>query len=157
MKRENKAKDKFLSSFPDLLVINRINEFKLNISFNFSYFDYSQGPSSSYKNLKHEQLIKYLEKLKYYSANNKSYWAQQKIGSHKNNVLEIYKDFPRKSEFVHPKNIPLDVWWARFRLESDFRLIGFFIPDEIASENCLNNNIFYIVFIDEKHKFYLQK
>jgi hypothetical protein len=155
MRRKNNAKERFLSRFPNTLIENHVDRLLNYISFSFQYFDISQEPSSSFSDMTKEQLVKFLEKLKNYTCNTLKYWIRQPIGSHRQNVLEIYKDFPRKSEFTHPKNVPVDVWWARFRLEGDMRLIGFLLPDEIATEKKLNKNVFYIVFIDEKHKFYL--
>ena len=72
-------------------------------------------------------------------------------------VLEIYDRFPIRSDFYHPKSVPFDVEWARFRLEGDMRLIGFVIPNQIALEKGLPNNVFYIVFLDKDHRFYLTK
>ena len=76
------------------------------------------------------------------------------IGRGSNHVLEIYKSFPVKSEFLYPKFIPLDVDWARFRLEGDMRLIGFFVSKEACEKMSIDPNVFHIVFLDEFHRFY---
>ena len=125
-----------------------------NIAFSFQYFDNSQEPSSDFSQLNDDRLKKILEKFRNYSCNSIDYWKHLKIGKGKNNVLEIYSHFPRNSDFIHPKHIPLDVSWARFRLESKLRLIGFIIENEICEKYKLAKNIFYIVFIDENHRFY---
>ena len=156
MKR-NKIKEDFLRQLhPGILVSdqNQVNKFSNNIAFSFQYFDNSQEPSIDFSDLTNEQLNKIVEKFKHYSRNTFDYWRNQRIGKGNNHVLEIYGEFPRNSDFFHPKNIPLDVSWARFRLESDLRLIGFIIKNELCKNLNLAKNIFYIVFIDEKHRFY---
>jgi hypothetical protein len=93
--------------------------------------------------------------LKHYSANTIAYWKNQRIGGGGLKVLEVYGTFPSRSDFAHPKHVPLDIQWSRFRLESDMRLIGFLLPDQIAKEKNLPRNVFYIVFLDQNHRFYL--
>ena len=72
-------------------------------------------------------------------------------------LLEIYNDFPLKSEFHHPNHVPAGVKWARFRLEGDQRLIGFMIDKTDVSKFNLYPDVFYIVFLDLFHKFYISK
>ena len=152
--KPNKLKERFINSFPDLLISDHIERLSNYLSFNFQYFDTSQKPSCDFSDLTEEQLNKLIQKIKHYSSNTFEYWKKQRIGKGNNNVLEIYGDFPRKSEFTHPKNVPSDVLWARFRLESDMRLIGFIIPQDQCNEYNLPKNIFYVVFIDPLHGFY---
>jgi hypothetical protein len=152
--KPNKAKDRFLKSFPDLSVADHADRLANNMAFSFQYFDISQEPASGFSDLTEEQLRKTILKIQSYSANTIEYWKNQRIGGGGNHVLEIYGDFPRKSDFMHPKSVPSDVLWARFRLESDMRLIGFFIPHDLCAEHKLAKNIFYVIFIDEHHRFY---
>lgn len=44
-------------------------------------------------------------------------------------VFVFYDNFPIRTDFEMPKNIPHQVKWARFHLENKVRLIGFVIPD----------------------------
>lgn len=75
-------------------------------------------------------------------------------------VLEYYGDFPDNSDFKHPKHVPADAHWARFRLGNKVRLVGFVIskdalknmPEEEQEKFC--HNTFYVVFLDKDHKFY---
>jgi len=75
-----------------------------------------------------------------------------KIGKGKQHVLEKYGAFSRISAFSHPKHVPHQASWARFRLESSVRLIGFMIPEDYSSK--FDRNTFYIVFLDKNHTFY---
>ncbi len=74
-----------------------------------------------------------------------------------------YGDFPRKSNFFHPKNVPHQVYWGRFRLDLDLRLLGFVVPDDyhgktnIKTGMTYDKNTFYVVFLDPEHNFYITK
>jgi len=152
--KPNNAKELFLKSFPNLLISDQTDRLSCNLAFSFQYFDVSQEPSSDFSQLTEEQIKKLIVKIKNYSSNTIEYWKNQRIGKGSSNVLEVYDHFPRKSDFVHPKNVPSDVSWARFRLESDMRLIGFLISNDLCEKFYLAKNIFYITFIDEHHRFY---
>ena len=78
----------------------------------------------------------------------------QRVGSGGLKVLEIYGAFPCNSDFVHPVHVPDDVRWARFRMESAVRLVGFFVDEDSARLKGLSTDIFYIVFLDKNHCFY---
>jgi hypothetical protein len=52
--------------------------------------------------------------------------------------------FPPNSEFVHPKHIPLDNAWCSIHIQGKECIIGYF-----------DDNIFYIVFLDKDHKFWI--
>lgn len=157
MKRKNKAKEAFLARLPNFLIEHKKNDFKNHLNFRFKYFDNSQQAGQDFNNWTHEQLIKLLNKLKHYCGNTIQFWQQQKIGGGKQSVLEIYDNFPRKSEFCHPRHVPFDVSWARFRLEGDMRLIGFVLPGNECANYGISPNTFYIVFLDDKHKFYISR
>jgi hypothetical protein len=153
-KRTNSTKDNCLKLIAESLPCDDIVHLSQYMAFNFRYFDNSQEPSSDFSKLSHEQLLKIVNKIKNYSNNTTDYWKKQRVGKGKSHILEIYGDFPRNSDFKCPKHIPIGVLWARFRLEGDMRLIGFIISEDQHKECCLAKNIFYIVFIDENHKFY---
>ena len=95
-----------------------------------------------------------MNKLKEYSYEDKKYWLNQRVGSGGLKVLEIYGAFPCNSDFVHPVHVPDDVRWARFRMESAVRLVGFFVDEDSARLKGLSTDIFYIVFLDKNHCFY---
>ena len=154
MSRKNPLKESFLSKLPETLTENVKGKFQDHLSFNFQFFDNSQEAGQDFRDWEHEHLYKLMDKLKQYCNNPPTYWMQMPIGGGKNHVLEIYKKFPVKSDFIHPKFVPIDADWARFRLEGDMRLIGFFVNKEICSRITLSPNIFYVVFLDAFHKFY---
>ena len=96
-----------------------------------------------------------INKIKEYSCESKEYWQSRKVGKGSHNVLECYGPFPSNSEFKYPTFVPENVIWSRFRLEAKFRLVGFFIEKEDAYSVGVSPDVFYIVFLDPEHKFYL--
>jgi len=52
-------------------------------------------------------------------------------------------DFPPNSKFTHPKHVPIGIKWASIRIQGKERVIGHF-----------EDNVFHIVFLDEKHLFW---
>jgi hypothetical protein len=150
--KQNSKKDKFINSFSVIQIEDHKDLLKNNIKFNFKYFDNTQSVGQDFKDWTHEQLSKLFDKLKEYSRESIKHWTTQKVGKKRNSILAIYKNFPSDSKFKHPKHVPFDVWWARFHLEWDMRLIGFIIPDD--DDNQLDKSVFYIVFLDKDHNFY---
>ena len=155
MNHKNSKKDKRLVNFPKESVETSYKTIKGLISFNFKYLDSEQ--EQRFSELTVEQFSKIIEKLKWYSNENRIHWENERIGNKDGNVLEIYEDFPSKSEFHHPNHVPAGVKWARFRLEGDQRLIGFMIDKTDVSKFNLSPDVFYIVFLDLFHKFYISK
>lgn len=62
------------------------------------------------------------------------------------NKFTIYGDFPPadKTEFHHPKHVPEDARWARIHITGKHILAGHIV-----------GNLFYIVFLDFHHKFWI--
>lgn len=166
-KFKNPKKDSFLSKIITSSIDNKEDILTKRCKFNFHYMDFTQSAGQKFEEWNHDQLVKFLDKLKNYSEQSLNHWmhVKQRTSSHKRNhhVLEVYGDFPRNSEFIHPKHVPHQARWARFRLESEMRLIGFIIPDEFhytrhpGTDLLFDCNTFYVVFLDKKHKFYITK
>ena len=162
-KFRNKKKDGFLSSIPILSLDLPGDVITKRCKFNFHYMDFSQPAGQKFEEWTKDQLTKLLNKLKNYCAQPLSYWRTQpqRVGKKSHNVLEIYGNFPRKSEFVYPQHIPNEVWWARFRVENLARLVGFVIPNEYdgkthdGTKMKFDCNTFYVVYLDRNHKFYI--
>lgn len=154
MKRHNNAKESFLKNIEKDFVSNVNDKFKNNICFSLEYFDNSQSAGQNFNQWTHEQLLKLIDKLKSYCGNSIFHWTKQHIGHGRNNVLEIYGEFPKKSDFHYPPFVPSCAEWARFRLEDDMRLIGFVLDPKLCSQLAISKNIFYIVFLDNAHRFY---
>lgn len=158
-KFDSTRKDKFLKSIP----VNGLDAGIITdrCKFNLSYFDNSQVAGQDFTGWSHDELLKLLEKLKHYTASSLDYWRNQRVGGGGLKVFEVYGNFPKRSEFTHPKHVPHDVQWARFRLENMVRLIGFVIPrgieckKDVVLKEAFDSNTFYIVFLDKNHKFYL--
>ncbi|MCQ2036563.1 hypothetical protein [Stutzerimonas kunmingensis] len=128
--------------------------------FNFSFFDPNQNHCADFAQLSPNQLLETFEKIRHYSRSPLTYWQTKRCGGGGLKILEIYGDFPKNSDFTHPKHVPHDVKWARFRMDNLGRLVGFVVPPELvnlASEDrkfFLDTNTFYVVFIDLDHRFY---
>ncbi|MEZ4686649.1 MAG: hypothetical protein R3B47_11460 [Bacteroidia bacterium] len=52
--------------------------------------------------------------------------------------------FPPKSDFYHPKHVPQGVIWCSVHLQGKECIAGY-----------LEDNIFYIVFLDKDHRFWI--
>ena len=154
MIRNNPRKERFIKSLQSHGFVSDISDVKGKLSFSFKYFDASQKAGQDFKDWTDEQKNKLLNKLKEYSYEDKKYWLNQRVGSGGLKVLEIYGAFPCNSDFVHPVHVPDDVRWARFRMESAVRLVGFFVDEDSARLKGLSTDIFYIVFLDKNHCFY---
>lgn len=161
MKRpHNHRKVSFLESIPQSSILLPSCPLARRCKFNFHYFDNSQAAGQDFCDWSLENIIKLLNKLKHYSEKSLSEWQRTKIGAGKQHVLEVYAQFPARSDFQAPKNVPHQALWARFRLEGDMRLIGFVIPEEFNmreqnhSGYFFDSNTFYVTFLDERHKFY---
>ena len=160
-KYRNKKKDERLIALAVGLRESDGYEFVARIKFNFSFLDSSQKDAYSFDDLIEIQRKKLIYKIVELSKNTRLYWENQKVGSgqHRQSLLEVYGPFPSHSNFSSPTNIPADVKWGRFRIEGDFRLAGFFVPDQMHGEEYksgvrFDKNTFYVVFIDPKHNFY---
>ncbi|MBR5966869.1 MAG: hypothetical protein IK015_12220 [Treponema sp.] len=153
-KKINPRKEKFLSNLPQHDLISDISDAKGKLSFSFKYFDASQSVGQDFKDWNDKQKQELLEKLRDYSRESKLYWLKQRIGGGGLNVLEIYSDFPRNSDFFYPRHVPDGVKWARFRMESAMRLVGFFVSEDSAKMLQLSTDVFYVVFLDKNHRFY---
>lgn len=153
-KKTNPRKDKFLDSLPKDELVSDISDVKGKLSFNFKYFDASQEAGQDFKNWTDEQKNQLFNKLRDYSREDKKYWLSQRVGGGSLKILAIYGAFPRNSDFTHPAHVPDNVKWARFRMESAVRLVGFFVNEDDAKSKSLSTDIFYIVFLDKNHRFY---
>lgn len=153
-KKTNPRKERFLSNLPVQEFFSEISDVKGKLSFSLKYFDGSQEAGQDFKDWNDKQKQELLEKLRDYSRESKLFWLNQRVGSGGLKVLEIYGTFPRNSDFEYPKHVPEKVRWARFRMESAMRLVGFFVSEDSSKEYELSTDVFYIVFLDKNHRFY---
>ena len=160
MSFNNSRKDAFLTRFPTASIDSKTDKLASKCKFNFGYFTNSQRAGQDFKDWSNEQLLKLLDKLVSYSKESLSHWENQPIGKGSGHVLEVYGKFPTNSDFEHPKHVPHQACWGRFRLESSVRLAGFIIPKDYdnkqqnSSSFKFCSNTFYVVFLDKDHKFY---
>lgn len=165
-KFESSKKRDFLKSIPETNLKN--SGIATRCKFNFSYFDASQEAGQDFSdwnnNAGSATLLSLLSKVKEYTKQPLSYWREQRAGAGGLKVLSYYESFPQKTEFKHPKHVPHDAVWGRFRLGNKIRLVGFVVPEKLHDATQYDNkgnsyrfdsNTFYVVFLDENHKFYL--
>lgn len=157
-KFSNKKKEGFLRNLPEWATED--TQIPKKMKFNFSFFDGNQEPGQDFSELTKSDVLKVIDKLKNFSGNDVSYWRNQRCGGGGLKMFAEYGSFPKNSDFNHPRHVPHDVMWARFRLEAKFRLIGFLVPSELHdkacsdSGYCFDRNTFYVVFLDKQHRFY---
>ncbi|MFB5948387.1 hypothetical protein [Klebsiella pasteurii] len=158
-KFNNGKKGSFLNALPVISLDS--GDIATKSKFNFCYFDGTQAVGQDFCDWSHEELIKLLGKMKHYSASPLEYWRHERTGGGGLKIFEIYGAFPKQSGFTHPKHVPHDVSWARFRMENLVRLIGFVVPrgfksrDDVVLKEPFDANTFYVVFLDRNHQFYL--
>ena len=154
-------KELFIKGLSELPSIeDKEDELTIGSKFNFSYFDSSQEAGQDFSDWTNSQLCELLNKLKSYSKMSLDYWRNERAGKGGLKVFATYCAFPRKSSFNHPKHVPHQAQWWRFRLGSKIRLIGFTLPAELHNTfhhrgEFFDKNTFYVVFLDRDHKFYL--
>ncbi len=155
---KNKRKENFLASLPQASIEATDDTLAARCKFNFSYFCEQQA-GQDFADWEHDKLCKLLDKLKEYGRHPLRYWLQQTVGR-AGTVLAIYGGFPLRSDFSHPSHVPHQVRWGRFRIDQATRLIGFVLPEEYDgrpqphSGVLFDSNTFYIVFLDQEHRFY---
>ena len=116
----------------------RSGEPKKLIVFSLKDFDINQG--QSFKDWEKDEILSNLmTRLREVSSFTVTE-AQQ------NKILTIYGDFPDRTNFQHPKHIPDGVNWAVISIQGKERVAGY-----------LDDNVFYIVFLDKDHKFWITK
>jgi hypothetical protein len=157
-KFKNSGKEGFLSSIPTASIELDSDLLADRCKFNFAYFEV-QDAGQSFSDLTHENMAGLFNKLKDFSKESLDYWRNQRVGK-SGYVLSTYGKFPSKSDFKQPKHVPHQAEWGRFRLDWASRLCGFTIPKcfdgkmHKGSGKLWCSNTFYIVFLDEEHKFY---
>lgn len=162
MKRPNNSrKAPFLATIQSTSIYSDSCSIAKRCKFNFHYFDNSQEAGQDFSDWSKQKLEELLNKLKHYSERSLEEWTRERIGGGGLHVLEIYDRFPARSAFRCPTYVPIEARWARFRLEGDMRLVGFILPNECrnavqrAPNYLFDCNTFYVVFLDENHRFYI--
>ena len=108
------------------------------IVFSFKDFDRNQGESfNDWENNKLLALA--IEKI--HEVCNLS-----RLEATKQQIIKEYPQgqFPPHSDFTHPKHIPNDISWCTMHIQGKECVIGYF-----------EDNIFFIVFLDKNHRFWI--
>jgi len=161
----NRRKTAFLDTIPTASIDESSDKLASKCKFNFAYFTHGDNAGQNFDEWSFDKLQKLLNKLQHFSKETLNHWTRTPIGSGKkrSSTLVVYKRFPTNSSFVHPKHVPHQAQWARFRLEHDCRLVGFILPEEYTDKPQTSTqhkfccNTFYVVFLDQAHKFYITK
>lgn len=154
----NNRKGSFLAALPQNELTSKGDLLSARCKFNFHYF-VPDAPGQDWHEWGEDGLCKLLKKLQHFSERSLGEWENEKAGGLR--LLTFYNTFPAKSGFRHPKQVPHDVRWGRFRLEQKIRLVGFVVPtDKKGTEHCETRelfctNTFYVTFLDRDHKFYI--
>lgn len=155
----NPQRTKFLESFKEITICS--HDLHERCRFNFSYFDGTQEAGLDFSAMSAADLADFLAKIKHYSKSNLNFWRNERCGGKRGlRVLADYDEgFPNNSDFTHPKHVPVDARWGRFRMENMLRLVGFTVPADALKQHgtklpALDLNTFYVVFIDPDHRFY---
>lgn len=154
----NRRKGSFLAQLPENELSSRGDLLTARCKFNFHYF-VPGAPGQDWADWGLDGLSKLLRKLQLFSEKSLGEWENEKAGGLR--LLAFYNDFPVKSAFARPKQVPHDVRWGRFRLEQKIRLVGFVVPtDKKGSVHCGTGqvfcaNTFYVVFLDRDHQFWV--
>lgn len=108
------------------------------IVLSFKDFDRNQG--QSFKQWEEDELLA-LAIGKLHEACNLT-----RLEATRQQIIKEYPqgEFPPNSDFVHPKHIPDDISWSSMHIQGKECVIGYF-----------EDNIFYIVFLDKDHRFWI--
>lgn len=131
-----------------------INDLHSISRFNFKYFDQNQNKNiAAYTESEKNNLLQKLLELSHETLAN---WKVCGKGKRRFSMLEEYGEFPKRSDYTKPKHIPEGIRWARFRFDSNVRLVGFVIPKNYKNEDfsLADLNTFFVVFYDLNHSFY---
>jgi hypothetical protein len=154
----NDRRRAFLGSIPLKGFEHDDSEHASHCKFCFSYFTV-QDAGQDFSDWELQKLSKMLHQLKNYGEFPLKHWKLKPTGKGSGHVLEIYKGFPHNSAFKPPVGVPNDAEWGRFRLNFKTRLVGFVVPDRLhdmlhKSNHRFDANTFYVVFLDDEHRFY---
>ncbi len=150
----NRSAERFLqqlASYPSLE--EEDSNLTIRCKFNFSYFDKTQSAGQDFADWPEKQILTLLDTLKEYCKNSLTQWITM-------SKYVNYGVFPLNSDFTHPKHVPHQAQWGRFRLDNKTRLVGFTVPGELhrtphkITKELFDKNTFYVVFLDKDHKFY---
>jgi len=158
-KKINSKAASFLESIPESSIENKKDTLAKKSKFNFAYFINDSSAGQDFRDWTYKQLYELFDKIKEYSKFELKYWENKKMGKY--SVFSLYDQFPIKTDFTRPKSVPHQAIWGRFHLEGDSRLIGFILPEEFKdveqnkTKYRFDINTFYVVFLDENHRFYI--
>lgn len=111
-----------------------VKKYYSNFIVSFQFLDREQG--QDFEDWEKEGLLlKMLNTLRDYNCKT----LQENLG----NNFKIYGEFPQHSKFTKPKHVPGDAKWASLHIQGKECLAGF-----------VNENIFYVVFLDKNHEFW---
>ena len=114
-----------------------VEKFNNNFVISFEYLDRNQGQDFEDWN-KEGLLVNMLNTLRDY--------CMKPLQENKGDKFKVYGAFPPKSKFKHPKHVPKDADWASLHINGKACLAGH-----------VYENIFYVVFLDKKHEFWITK
>lgn len=112
-----------------------IEKFGQNFVISFQYLDRNQG--QTFEEWEEEGLIVNM-------LNTIRDYCMKPLQENKGEGFKVYGSFPPKTKFKHPKHVPKDVDWASLHINGRACLGGH-----------VYENIFYVVFLDKDHGFWI--
>lgn len=114
-----------------------LQKYNDNFAISFEYLDRNQG--QTFEDWEKEGLlVDMLNTLRDYCV--------KSLQENKGEKFKVYGNFPPKSKFKHPKHVPKDADWACLHISGKVCLAGH-----------VYENIFYVVFLDKNHEFWISK
>lgn len=113
-----------------------------NFMVSFADYDSSQEAASSFSDWERMGLLAHsLDVFKGYCCST----LESQINTEK---FTRYGDFPpsNRTKFIHPKHVTEDADWARIHINGKSIIAGHVV-----------RNVFYVVFLDSEHNFYMTK
>ena len=112
-----------------------LKKYEDNFIVSFKYLDRNQG--QDFEDWDREGLlVDMLNTLRDY--------CMKPLQESKGKNFKVYGGFPPKSKFKHPQHVPKDANWASLHINGKVCLAGH-----------IYENIFYIVFLDKNHDFWI--
>jgi len=106
------------------------------VVFSLKDFDINQG--QKFEEWEEEKILSnLLTRLREISA----YSIEDALGKQ---IIKVYDNFPVNSDFSHPKHVPEGVKWSTIGIKGKERIVGYF-----------EDNVFYVVFLDKDHRFWI--
>ena len=143
LNKSNASKESSFERLQNTRVEKKVTEDLPKMVFSFKDFDINSiPPGQNYDNWQDDKLLAYM--LKKFG----DICGLNIVEAIQQNFLKIYDNFPTKTSFKQPQHIINEAKWAVIMniKGQKGRVVGHII-----------DNVFYVVFLDQDHKFYISE